>query len=220
MLPPGTARSSTGARSTLKPSAVRYLPVRWPWRAAASPPAAPISAADIVGGPGRRFTSPPSWSTEISSGWRSPRGRRISLQAVDEGARLGIGVEVLREQDHARDLPSRIMRTSAGGGLWSRKAGDDALAGELADRRARGPPRRAPPRQCAEPASATSAAIVAIMPGLGAEAERATPDERCGRARQARRATPEPHGFCQPLDSITPSPRSRCPARRRRSARS
>ena len=82
MKPPARATSSTGARSTLIPWERRLLPVAAPWPRARTAPRAPISAALMLGGPGMRFTRPPSWSIETITGWRSPRGRSVAWIAA------------------------------------------------------------------------------------------------------------------------------------------
>ena len=74
---PRRATSRTGARSTFTPTPSRLRPVAAPWRLQVPVPARPIWRALIDGGPGSRFTSPPSWSTMIGSGPAIASGRGI-----------------------------------------------------------------------------------------------------------------------------------------------
>ena len=81
------ATSSTGARSTLTPSAAQVGTAPSPRPRSAPPPSplSPSSAGESSGGPfGSRFTSPPSWSIITSSGGLSP-SVAACWSAVDVG---------------------------------------------------------------------------------------------------------------------------------------
>jgi hypothetical protein len=65
--------SSTGARLTFIPARFRFLPAPVPASRASVTPLvlSPTRFSDSWGAPGRRRTSPPSWSTSISNGART-----------------------------------------------------------------------------------------------------------------------------------------------------
>ena len=143
---PGRATSSTGARSTLTPSPRRFAAVRRPCSRLKAAPRAPISAAEAVGAPPTRFTSPPSWSTITSSGSRSAGGRRIACRRAIRrrpAARLG-KLSAKRTTPATRPAPIAAFRPGETRGAG--EADDDPLAGQVRDReRARARPRpRAP----------------------------------------------------------------------------
>src|SRR3954470_4585749 len=118
---PGRPMSRTGARSTLSPIEWRLCPVARPSRSAYAAPRAPITRAEGFGGPGSRLTRPPSWSTEISSGWVIDAGRRMAW-SWEVSRRTDLRLPTFPSKRMTPPIcPEEIIRRSAFGGWCPEK---------------------------------------------------------------------------------------------------
>ncbi len=95
------------------------------------PAAAHLGGAHL-GRAGRRFTWPPSWSIETSTGWRRPSRALGRLDRAGQPLHRALRADVVVEQDHARQLARGDHAQQAGGSAPAVEPADDPLPGELA----------------------------------------------------------------------------------------